>query len=308
MIEIKGKEGISARVIQHSIASQSGKELITFEIDFPRFILAENNTHKMLSKNGASSRAIPIIAMHEQIRANPARPVFWGKNQAGMQAKEELTGEDLEKAKALWNKGMNQALDLAVEMSAAGMHKQIANRVTEAWMMQRMVTSGTEWANFFHLRDHPDAQPEFHELASIMHKAKQLSKPMVLKPGEWHVPYVERVRLDDGELVYIVDDRQVTLDEARMVSASCCAQVSYRKNDGTLEKARTVYERLMGTQPCHASPFEHQGTPISSKSVALHPGTWEDGVTHVRRDHTLWSANFGGWIQNRQLIPNEAVW
>ena len=185
---------IKATVIADSV-SLAGERMTTMEIEYPRFILAELNTHRMLSKNSASSRAIPVKAMHEQIKAAPAGPVYWGKNQPGMQAKEELVDNDLADVKFMWQRALQDALHWAWAMSdRVGLHKQIANRITEPWMTMKTVISGTEWANLYYLRDHPDAQPEFRDLAAKMHEAHRASTPQLLYPGEWHVPYINTAR------------------------------------------------------------------------------------------------------------------
>lgn len=301
---------IKARVIADSITT-NGERMTTMEIEYPRFILAELNTHRMLSKNSASSRAIPVKAMHEQIKAAPAGPVFWGKNQAGMQAKEQLIENDLEDAKFIWQRAMQDALHWAWALSdRVGLHKQIANRVTEPWMTMKTVISGTEWANLYYLRDHPDAQPEFADLASKMHEAHKNSIPQLLYPGEWHVPYVNSYRsLINNELLY--SDGQgddLTAQEACIISASCCAQVSYRKNDDTLAKAQKIFDQLIKSKPAHASPVEHQATPMDDTNWEADMEYWQDGITHVSRDGGLWSGNLRGWIQHRKLIADEAVW
>jgi hypothetical protein len=36
--------------------------------------------------------------------------------------------------------------------------------------------------------------------------------------------------------------------------------------------------------------------------------SWEEGITHSDRAGNLWSGNFKGWVQYRQLIPNNACW
>lgn len=307
----EGRCGIKATIIADSV-SPDGIRMTTMEIEYPRFILAELNTHRMLSKNSASSRAIPVAAMHEQIRTNPAAPVFWGKNQPGMQAKEQLDGERLEAAMDEWQIAMHGALIAADNMSAVGLHKQIANRVTEPWMTMKTVISGTEWANLWHLRDHEDAQPEFHELASVMRQAYDASTPVVLKPGEWHVPYVKTERTIYG-LQYLNEDNEIiTAEQARILSASCCAQVSYRKNDPSQEKAEKIFKQLIESEPCHASPVEHQATPMEDWMYE----TWFDdpqhlrqfGITHMDTNCDLWSGNLRGWIQHRKLIANEAKW
>lgn len=280
--------------------------MTTMEIEYPRFILAELNTHRMLSKNSASSRAIPVKAMHEQINASPATPVYWGKNQAGMQAKEALGGEALNSVQLIWNKAKEDALHWAAAMAGLELHKQIANRITEPWMTMKTVISGTEWSNLYWLRLHKDAQPEFRELALKMHDAHLASIPQLLKYGEWHLPYVNQDWLSSGEQIFLDNEgNPITLADAKMISASCCAQVSYRKSDDTLDKAQKIYHQLIESTPAHASPVEHQATPMDTTDEY-----WEDnvGISHCDRNGQLWSGNLRGWVQLRKTLPNEAVW
>lgn len=325
--EVIGKEGITARVVQASASEYTGTAMWTLEIEYPRFILAELNTHCMLEKNSSSSRAVPVAFQNQLLLDNPAMPVYWGKNQAGMTAKEEMNDLEKEAAKGVWLQALKDALSAGNVLSdKAGLngHKQVANRVTEPWQRMRTVISGTEWANFFWLRNHPDAQPEFQELARVMLEAMQQVRPKQLKAWEWHVPYVERVwnysLADDQEnLLYFVPGtmQQLSLEEALKVSVSCCSQTSYRKQDDSLEKAEEVFNRLnigSETQPAHASPCTHQAKPIAyfngvdDHEQGLQPEKWESGVTHMTRDKRLWSGKLKDFIQYRKLIPNEAKW
>ena len=301
---------ITARVRADSVSSE-GIRMTTMEIEYPRFILAELNTHRMLSKNSASSRAIPVKNMHEHIRENTAGPVYWGKNQAGMKAKECLDVEDTINAMMIWEQARDSAIEYSQQLADIDAHKQITNRITEPWMLMKTVISGTEWANFFWLRDHPDAQPEIALLARKMHEAYTASTPVDLQPGEWHLPYVNAARrVDTNELHYFdANWDRITLKDAIFVSASCCAQVSYRRSDDSLAKARKIYAQLIESEPAHASPVEHQATPMDVESMCrFEPETWEPGVTHVSANSDLWSGNLRGWIQHRKLIPNEARW
>jgi hypothetical protein len=301
----QAKDKITAKIIADSI-NQQGNRMTTMEIEYPRFILSELNTHRMLSKNSASSRAIPVRAMHEHINKSPAEPVFWGKNQAGMQAKEELSGTDYTDAKFIWDRARQDALHWAWALAdRVGLHKQIANRVTEPWMTMKTVISGTEWKNFFWLRAHADAQPEIHELAIKMWDAYNKSTPTLLYPGEWHVPYVNSVRdVASGKFCYSDGlGQELSADQAKIISASCCAQVSYRKNDDSFEKANKIFDQLINSQPCHASPVEHQATPmLDTKSFV------DFGTTHIDRADNAWSGNLKGWVQHRKLINGEAQW
>ena len=80
---------INAKIVADSM-SPEGVRLTTLQLRYPRFILAEFNTHRVFSRNSSSSRAIPVKKMLEQVQTDPAMPVWWGKNQPGMQAREEL--------------------------------------------------------------------------------------------------------------------------------------------------------------------------------------------------------------------------
>jgi len=294
---------ITVKIIADSI-SPAGVRMTTMEVEYPRFILAELNTHRMLSKNSASSRAIPVKAMHEHIRANTAAPIYWGKNQAGMKAKEPLDVHDTVEAMMIWEQARDSALEYSQQLADINAHKQITNRITEPWMIMKTVISGTEWANFFWLRNHMDAQPEIHDLAMKMHAAYLKSVPVEMNPLDWHLPYVTTRRNPRGVLEYFDHDGQwLTPNEARIVSASCCAQVSYRKNDDSVEKARKIFAQLIESQPCHASPVEHQATPM------FRPDTFADqGTTHLDRQGRAWSGNLRGWVQFRKLIAGEAQW
>lgn len=297
---------IKATIIQDS--THMGKRIVTFELEYPRFIHAELMTHRQFSRNAASSRAIPIEKMITHVLENPAAPIHWGANQPGMQAKLELGNEAKFLAQDTWKDAIRSAVKWAKSLSNAGLHKQIANRVTEPFQVMKTIVTATERNNWFWLREHPDAQPEIHELARCMREAMEKSIPVGLSPGDWHVPYVDRHRWNTGDPIhYAISGQQVTLEEAQMISASCCAQVSYRKTDDSLDKAKMVFSRLIDSEPVHASPVEHQATPMTNTSTHLGDfGSWEPGITHMDRKGHFWSGNFKGWIQFRQLIPNNA--
>lgn len=286
---------ISAEIIAHSTAN--GIDIITFELEYPRFIHSELMTHRVFSRNAASSRAIPIQLGIDMIYESPASPIHWGANQPGMQAKAEV--EDPEYAKSLWTNAARSACDYASVLNMQGLHKQIVNRVLEPFTWMKTIVTTTELSNFFELRAHPDAQPEFQALANLMLAACNDSTPEELNSGEWHMPYVTSSKLEGGQ-VFLQDGQVITLEEALMVSASCCAQVSYRKLDDDLEKAKRVFDRLINSRPMHASPVEHQAkAPLSNWSGTLDV---EDGFTHVDTSGYAWSGNFRGWIQHRQLL------
>ncbi len=271
----------SAKIIKHSI-TEWGQEIVTFEIEHPRMVHADFMTHKVLSKNGSSSRAIPVLTMLKKIWNEPVLPVFWGKNQSGMEAKEELSGWRLKCAKILWSLAAKSSCIFSFSLSKLGLHKQLSNRITEPFGFIKLVVTGTSFDNFYRLRDHEAAQPELQDLARKMKIAHKNSTPQVLKFGEWHLPYI---------------DSTVGSEENLKLSSSLCAQTSYRKSDDSMEKATNIFGRLIDSDPEHFSPTEHQATPLESKDSIF--------FTHKDKLGRLWSGNFCGWGQYRQKIQAE---
>lgn len=292
--------GITAKVICDSI-SLEGKRITSLQLKFHRFILPEFNTHRVFSRNASSSRAIPVSKMLDQVRNNPAMPVHWGKNQPGMKAREQLSGEEYEQSKSYWLQAAQQAADLAEEMNAVGLHKQVANRILEPFQHIHVIVTSTEWDNFFALRDHPDAQPEIQVLAHEMNIIMQASTPKILHPGQWHLPYVNEE-----------EQRKYSLAETIKMSAARCARVSYMKHDGespALEDDLELFNMLVtrpytdkfgnvltDNDPIHASPVEHQATPDIKTQTSMHHVDW-----HSKQFH----GNFVGWIQNRKVLEDE---
>lgn len=255
---------IKAKVIQDSV-QDSGVRIITMELEYPRFIHSEFMTHRVFSRNAASSRAIPIATMMKQVWNNPAMPVYWGANRSGMQAGVEV--KNIKLAKLAWKFAAKMSVLSAYLLAKVGLHKQTANRVLEPFQLMKTVVTATDWQNFFELRNHKDAQPEIQALAIAMKKAQDESIPMLLGNGEWHVPYVDRSRGHNDEIIYFTNKEPLSIEDALKVSASCCAQVSYRQSDVSVKKALRIYEQLVNNTPVHASPFEHQAKPLKGTSV-----------------------------------------
>lgn len=304
---------IKATIIADSVSAHTNQRITTFELEYPRFIHAELMTHRQFSRNASSSRAIPIDKMIEQVQSNPAIPIHWGANQSGMQARGELSHFNQSLAKHTWLEARDGAVKFAKQLQAVGLHKQIVNRVLEPFQMMKTLVTATNFDNFFNLRCHKDAQPEIKQLADLMYQAMQESKPEVLNHNEWHTPYVNHKRLESGELCYYVDVADdfnepyqliLSQEEAIKISCSCSAQVSYRKNDISLDKAEDIFDRLIGSDPKHSSALEHCATPIPVGDDL----TNFDGITHwteKEQDEFIpCSGNFTSWLQYRQLIPN----
>jgi hypothetical protein len=287
----------TAKIIADSICKITDKRLTTLEVEFNRFVLAEFNTHRALSRNGSSSRAIPVQRATEIVNENPGLPVFWAQNKPGMAATEELSGDDLVYVQEGWDLHRALTTYFVLEMSERGLHKQLANRLLENHGTIKMVVSATEWENFFWLRCDGAAQQEMSVLADKVREAMADSIPVVLDAGEWHTPYFKAG--------FWRPDMEEPLEDALSISASCCAQVSYRRTDDSLEKAKDVAKKLFEGARVHSSPTEHQGSPmIPVKKRSAVGANWQKGVTHLDRFGAFWSGNLCGWIQNRQLIEN----
>jgi hypothetical protein len=204
-----------------------------------------------------------MIQMVESSEEGEVSPIFWGKNMPGMQAEEELSPSMKLQAQLVWNMARKDAIKSAKYLMDLGAHKQIVNRILEPFQLVKVVLTGTDWENFLVQRDHTAAQPEIQMLANRIRNALEMSTPMPVGNGEWHVPYVDRYRKNDfSELQYLIDGNVVDLDTALMTSVACCAQVSYRKLKTDLETTTRIYHKLADASPKHMSPFEHQATPM----------------------------------------------
>ena len=101
------------------------------------------------------------------------------------------------------------------------------------------------------------------------------SKPKRIAMGRWHLPYVTQQERDEY-------DEKI----CRMLSVARCARVSYAKHDGSAPDVKEdceLHDNLK--KNLHMSAFEHQATP----------------TLYVCKN----AANFYGWKQYRQEIPNE---
>lgn len=269
---------VEAKVITDSV-NELGDRLTTLQVVCHRFVLAEFNTHRVFSRNSASSRAIPVTKQLERIRYEPARPLEWPAEQPGMQGGSELTGKDLEDAQFLWDLAGDFVTDLVEGYlethpeKSSRLHKSLINRLLEPFMWHTICVSSTEWENFFAQRCSPLAQPEIRSAAEAMRRAIEQSTPRELDEEEWHLPYM------DEEDIVECDARGF---DQRFVSAARCARTSYLTQEGTRDLAEDVklFERLRnpGEGPPHASPLEHVATP----------DIYGDGV-----------GNFKGWHQLR---------
>lgn len=268
------------KVIEHSI-SPDGVEACTIQTRYWRPIHAEVMTHRKFGRNARSSRAVPVAKL---LKEPIIEPMFYGANQSGMTSGEKLGGWRYLLARGTWL-SLAAVTKLAVRiLNFAGLHKQWANRPLEWFGSIDVLITSTSWKNFDTLRISGFAQPELHHLANLMKEARLASTPKMLLPGEWHLPYVT-----DEER------RNMSLEECKVLSVARCARLTYKPFDGgdSYVDERKRYERLVVSQPVHASPAEHQLTPDMKFD-----GNWMNPRLH---------GNTEGYIQLRKLLPNEFV-
>jgi thymidylate synthase ThyX len=273
---------IKADIVADS-QSNCGHRIISYILTYPRFIHAEIMTHRMFSRNAASSRAIPIEKMISKIEQQPAEPFYWGKNQKGMQAAEELSEEERTKALKIWHLSSKRQVKYARLLHKLGVHKQIANRLLEPFAHITTLVTATEWGNFFNLRAHPDAQPEFQELAYQMLDLYVNHEPVKKYPGEWHLPFADK---------YIPEG--LNTNNLLKITIARAARLSYLTFEGDIDHAKDyeLHDRLLSSG--HWSPFEHAACCMDEDEILA---DWSQG----RR----LQGNFTGWLPYRKTFHNE---
>nr|DAX62446.1 MAG TPA: Thymidylate synthase complementing protein [Caudoviricetes sp.] len=328
---------ISAKIVAHSIREGSGEELISYELVYPRIILAEVNTHKMLSKNTSSSRAIPFEKMVEIIEKDPFIPIAWQKHHKGMQGVEyfENTLKQIEKD-ALWLKGRDAAVKSAKDLYEAGVTKQLCNRILEPYMWVKQLITGTRegFENLFELRcpkykiqeiseaykskkeaienhdyldgedymwwlKHNTGQAEIHfmDLAEKMYDALRESNPVNKSDDDWHIPFFNNYSENE--------------DVELLIKESVCktARISYTKfgdedNKMSEEKIKSMYEDLAKKK--HYSCFEHIGKVMKGMEYPSHVrGDLSKITPETARKIVGWNKNFKGFIQLRHYLENK---
>lgn len=260
----------AARALLDSV-SAAGVRLTTMQVSFPRFVLAEFNTHRVFSRNSASSRAIPTSKMLGRVLDDPVLPAQWGRNRPGMSADESLSEEESAQAQRIWLAAMMSAVESVKAMQALRVHKQVINRLLEPFMWHTVIVTATEWQNFFALRCSPTAQPEIRVVAEMMRAVYNSSTPSAVGDDQWHLPLIQP------------DEASLPLETRKRASAARCARVSYLTHDGArdIEKDVQLCERLL--QDRHLSPFEHVAAPASDRDF---------------------HANFRGWVQMRREVES----
>lgn len=339
---------IQAKVVSDSI-NEKGDRLTSMLITFPRMILAELNTHRMLSKNSASSRAIPFDKMVKSVQENPFIPIAWQKEHKGMQGSEYITNqEDIDKCISTHLAARDLAVEFAKAQNRNGVTKQLCNRYLEPFMWHTVLISGTEWENFFSLRcpqyqmwdkkeiyrSRKDAiksiitdgnrivaekwdylkwaefnkgQAEIHmmALAEAMWDAMNDSRPEKLMPGDWHIPFNDKIHPINkwGDFPDIMTRVKI--------STAMAARTSYTvvgdEKEVDYNKLIELHDRMASQVPFHASPFEHCAKAMDSDEYEMYikgEGTIRDFIKGFRNNKNGWCRNYRGFIQYRHILES----
>lgn len=276
---------ISAQILRHSINS-AGNTLTTWKLTYPRFIHNEFMTHRDFSRNAASSRAIPIKRTLESL-LYPTLPVWWGREQKGMQSGDELVGESLAQAKQASFKAMQECETSAYKAIELGLHKSVANRWIEPWLHITVIATASDHRNFFALRAHPEAQPELQVLAYRMLELYLSAKPQFVEDGDWHIPFSDEF------------DELTTEERIKVATARAC-WTSYNRPDKEIDGEKTTFQDAYDRHDLaaisgHWSPFEHCAK-ATDPTFDFYPRSNFDTDPDGFRC---------GWIQYRKLFQHE---
>lgn len=365
------KKQIKAEIVADSISPQ-GNRITTFLLTYPRIIHAELMTHRLFSRNSASSRAIPFEKMVKMVEEDPFIPIAWQKDHKGMQGTEYFTDNlSIQFARSNWLSAKDNAIKGAkslysTENGYESVTKQICNRLLEPFMWHTVLVTATEWDNFFNLRcpkyrnldsqliykskkdflikeyldfspykaegwySINESQAEIHiqALAEAMWDVMNESTPKKLQPGEWHIPFGDKIDLHVNhpfiskitEKIYNTDTMNACLptidfkglieDYSIKIATARCARLSYMTFDNEIdyEKDIQLHDKLLLDK--HMSPFEHCARAMSDDEYsAFYKGeiTPMDGYLIGRCKPARgsgWCNNFKGFIQYRYMIEN----
>ncbi len=226
-----------------------------------------------MSRNSASSRAIPAKKIRWSVISNPYLPVYFGKNKPGMQSGEKFTGTKLFISKKVWLWSRYIPIMFHFVGEKISIHKEILNRMLEPWLMVDIIVTSTEWSNFLNLRIKEDTQPETRLVAEKINSLLKFSKPTILKTNEWHLPFI------------LKEEENLDINTKKKISVARCARVSYATFDGKTSNINNdlkLYDKL--SYSGHWSPFEHVAKVLDQ----------EDRY-----------GNFIGWMQHRKEFYGE---
>lgn len=319
----------SSTVIADSV-SRTGSRLTSLEITFPRVVAAELNTHKVLAKNAASSRARPPLTVLRDAWENPYVPNEIGVNQSGMVAGEALDGKSLKSVQEQILRHRDRALVGAFEnLLSTGRIRSFLGEESYA----RLLIDGFQ------------GNPEKFELLedlyrSILHEYKignapynfyNVHKQIVnryLEPWLWHTVLVTGTEWDnfvalranpgaDPAIRQSAEKVVESLNESQpqkrysgewhlpFIQESDIAEVN-----GDIE----TLKKISAGRSARLSYLTHHNERSIEKDISLSKRLYEDGhmspFEHQARPLEVGEAQDStllGWKQYRKELPNENI-
>lgn len=300
---IEHTNGVSGQIILDSTSPEDIR-LSTLHMRYPRMVHSELMTHRVFSRNGRSSRAVPVATLLKEDHYIP----HFLKNKPGMVASEEMDPSDLAAARAVWHELAEYTKKAVEALNKLGVHKQWANRPLEAFGYIDVLISSTDWANFMALRDEGGAQPEIKSVAELIQQMMDESTPTLLRPGQWHLPYIDEDAMTEA-FNRFPKNNDARMDLLRKISTARCARLSIKAydGDGSIEKELVRYERLVVSRPVHASPAEHLATPDTGGICVDASEGPSKRKFYFRWDNWNEHGNFYGWRQFRKMISDNTI-
>lgn len=330
---IKTHNGFSARIIEDSV-SPDGVRLTTAELIFPRFILSEFNTHRMLSKNSASSRAIPVKKQLEKILNSPYVPERVGINQSGMQASKYLDGKQLEIAQTSVLRKRDRSIIGALEDLVGAGYVERAfgtenlSRILLRGFNEKDLNVYRQIMRYYEIsisRTKEDGKYQLPEEFLNIHK-QTLNR--YLEPFMWHTVVVSGTDWDNLFALRIHTDAQdeisipvnllcEILEEStpRQLAIGEWHMPFIQEDEREAAMADPEYWRYVSVGRCARTSYEtHDGKrdPVKDYdlgAVRLLPHGHMSPFEHVATPldtPSEYSGNFRGWEQFRKTLPYES--
>jgi thymidylate synthase ThyX len=325
--------GFSAKVVADSV-SPTGKRLTTLEVVFPRMILSEFNTHRMLSKNSASSRAIPAVKQLRKIMDYPYVPNYIGINESGMQASKFLSGKALEAAQNNVYVKRDRAIIGALEdlVGADKVREEFGEHF--AWALAEgfdgNAKDAVERVLEFYKKTIADSKKEGFEFPEGFLNIHKQTINRYLEPFMWHTVVVTATEWGNFFALRIHGDAQpeIALPTELIrdaMEASKPTLLSYgewhlpfvQEDEKHLITSDTIEDwKYVSSGRCARVSYEtHDGQRDIAKDIELsrdrllphgHMSPFEHVATPVEDDFDGDTGNFVGWLQFRKTIPFES--
>lgn len=328
---------ISANIVADSI-SIHGDRVTTFLLTFPRFILPELNTHRMFSRNSASSRAIPFEKMVKMVEEDPFIPIAWQKDHKGMQGTEYFNEEESKSKIKEWLIARDNAVTQAKKLHSEGVTKQLCNRLLEPFLWHTVLLTATEFENFFKLRCpqyvinwYPKDRPEALEPTQATFKSKEQA---MLYTGEcsnwtendWRMSNIAQaeihmqalaeamwdaynkstpvfLRENQWHIPYRENIDKDNIDDVIKIATARCARLSYMTFDNEIdyEKDIKLHDKLI--ENGHLSPLEHICQCLTEEEYQASTKTigFYNGRSVIEEG---WCSNLKGFKSYRYMVEN----